>query len=92
LLEDFQVAMCLHDNTEGPVDGPLVGPFVYVRFHGTSGRYHGSYGRTVLTAWGRRLTEAARAGRPVYAYFNNDPFAVATVNARTLRELLRRGK
>ena len=62
----------------------LVGPFVYVRFHGASGNYQGSYEPQVLQRWADRLVEEWKNGRPVYAYFNNDPGAVATRNARTL--------
>jgi uncharacterized protein YecE (DUF72 family) len=56
-----------------------------VRFHGTSGRYHGSYGDRALKDWAVRLVEQAEDGRKVYAYFNNDPEAVATKNAQTLK-------
>ena len=43
LLTRYNVALCLHDKADSRIDAPFVGPFVYVRFHGTSGRYHGSY-------------------------------------------------
>ena len=67
------VALCQHD---------------HVRFHGTGGNYHGSYGTAALRRWATRLVRAWRGGRDVYAYFNNDPDAVATRNARTLRRLV----
>jgi uncharacterized protein YecE (DUF72 family) len=57
-----------------------------VRFHGASGRYHGSYPDDVLRAWAARLAAEWRDGRDVYAYFNNDPEAIATHDARRLRE------
>jgi uncharacterized protein YecE (DUF72 family) len=61
---------------------------VYVRFHGTSGHYHGSYSHRQLDRWAHVLAEQTREGRRVFAYFNNDPEAVATANALTLREML----
>jgi uncharacterized protein YecE (DUF72 family) len=61
---------------------------VYVRFHGTSGRYHGSYSRQRLDRWAHVLAEPVGEGRQVFAYFNNDPEAVATKNALTLREMI----
>ena len=88
-LADCGVALCLHDKLGSDIAEPMVGPFLYVRFHGTSGAYHGSYGDAALDAWADRLTAEWRAGREVYAYFNNDPDAVATVNARTLRDKVR---
>lgn len=86
LLTRRQVALCLHDKLGSSISEPFVGPFIYVRFHGTSGRYHGSYGHRELDRWAHRLAEQARCGRRVFAYFNNDPEAVAAANALTLRE------
>jgi uncharacterized protein YecE (DUF72 family) len=59
-------------------------PFVYVRFHGTEGKYRGTYSNTVLSGWARRLRTALAAGNDVYAYFNNDLGGTAVQNARTL--------
>jgi uncharacterized protein YecE (DUF72 family) len=39
LLTQRKVALCLHDKLDSAIDRPFVGDFVYVRFHGTSGRY-----------------------------------------------------
>ena len=60
----------------------------YVRFHGTNGRYHGSYSNEALSDWAHRLADRWRSGQPVYAYFNNDPNADATRNAATLKRML----
>src|SRR5215467_7062981 len=75
LLSRRGVALCLHDKEGSEIDEPVVGPFVYVRFHGTSGRYHGSYNRRSLNLWAHRLAEQLQDGRQVFAYFNNDPGA-----------------
>jgi uncharacterized protein YecE (DUF72 family) len=88
LLERHGVALCLHDKEGSAIDGPFVGPFVYVRFHGTSGRYHGSYSDAALLDWAQTLAVRWRSGQPVYAYFNNDPNADATRNAGTLKRML----
>jgi uncharacterized protein YecE (DUF72 family) len=90
LLADRGAALCLHDKLGSPISEPSVGPFVYVRFHGTSGSYHGSYSPRQLDRWAHTLAEQIQAGRDVFAYFNNDPEAVATANALTLRENLER--
>jgi uncharacterized protein YecE (DUF72 family) len=90
LLARRRVALCLHDKLGSAIAEPFVGPFVYVRFHGTSGRYHGSYSKRQLDRWARVLAEQARDGRRVFAYFNNDPDAVATANAATLRGMIER--
>jgi uncharacterized protein YecE (DUF72 family) len=89
LLGRERVSLCLHDKEGSAISGPAVGPTVYVRFHGTSGRYHGSYDEPTLRRWASRFDGWARERRPVFAYFNNDPEAVAVANAGTLRRLLR---
>jgi uncharacterized protein YecE (DUF72 family) len=82
-------ALCLHDMAGSAIDAAGVGPFTYVRFHGAAGKYHGSYDDAVLALWAGRLAAEWRTGRDVYAYFNNDPEAVATHDARRLRDLTR---
>lgn len=86
LLGDRGVALCRHDMPGSAIADPAVGPFTYVRFHGATGRYQGSYDDAALDAWARRLADEHHAGRNVYAYFNNDGDAIATRNARTLRD------
>jgi uncharacterized protein YecE (DUF72 family) len=86
-LEKRGVSLCLHDHRDGPYAGSWTGPAVYVRFHGTSGRYAGRYDRDALARWADRLTRAAARGQDVYAYFNNDPDAAAPENAQMLKAL-----
>ena len=88
LLEHHDATLCLHDKRGSAIFEPFVGPIAYVRFHGTSGQYAGSYPDDRLEHWASTLAAEWRKGRSVYAYFNNDPDAVATENARTLRESL----
>lgn len=85
LLAEHGVALCLHDKADSPVDIADSGPFLYIRFHGTSGNYHGSYGDGALRQWARRIAAEWLSGKDVFAYFNNDPDAVATENALRLR-------
>jgi uncharacterized protein YecE (DUF72 family) len=87
-LERHGAALCLHDMAGSAIAEPQVGPFVYVRFHGASGRYHGSYANDALERCSRRIAAAARNGRDVFVYFNNDVDASAVRNAMTLRAAL----
>ena len=85
LLERHRVSLCLHD-MPGSASGRLrVGPCVYVRFHGASGRYNGSYPEERLADWARWLEEPAGKGVDVYVYFNNDVDGHAPRNALVLR-------
>jgi len=89
LLERNRVALCLHDMAGSATDRRLVGPFVYVRFHGTT-KYGGRYPQPVIADWGRWLAARLGEGRPVYAYFNNDVGAHAPRDAARLVEAISR--
>ncbi|HEX6212015.1 MAG TPA: DUF72 domain-containing protein [Methylomirabilota bacterium] len=88
LLRKAGVALCVHDARPQPVPGPVTAGFVYVRRHGPSGRYHGSYTEAMLRADARRIRGWLREGLDVYAYFNNDGGGAAVRNARRLGHLL----
>jgi len=77
-------AVCLHDMPGSEISDAPDKPFVYVRFHGTDGKYKGSYSDAVLSGWARRLRNALASGHDVYAYFNNDLGGTALQDARTL--------
>jgi uncharacterized protein YecE (DUF72 family) len=61
--------------------------FVYVRFHGPA-RYSGRYPDQVLDGWAAWMAAQRRAGRDVFAYFNNDAGGDAPRDAMRLREAL----
>lgn len=88
LLERYGVALCVHDMPKSASGRTRVGPFVYVRFHGASGRYDGSYPPERLEEWAVWLAAQTAAGIDVYAYFNNDVGGHAPRDALTLRGLL----
>ena len=91
-LERHGAALCVHDmRGSASPEGVLAGPFVYARFHGTDTDKHGGrYGARALAPWADLLADAARRGRDVYAYFNNDVGGAAPRDALVLREALRR--
>ena len=84
VLERYRVSLCLHD-MHGSASGRVrIGPIVYVRFHGPSGRYHGSYSSDALRSWADWLRVQLDGGVDVYAYFNNDVGGHAPRDALTL--------
>ena len=84
VLERYRVSLCLHD-MHGSASGRVrIGPIVYVRFHGASGRYHGSYSSDALRSWADWLRVQLDGGVDVYAYFNNDVGGHAPRDALTL--------
>jgi uncharacterized protein YecE (DUF72 family) len=64
------------------------GRTAYVRFHGTSGRYHGRYSDEALTEWSDWCVGQAQSGRSVWCYFNNDIHGDAIEDARTLKSMV----
>ena len=64
------------------------GRTAYVRFHGTSGRYHGRYADEDLLEWADWLAGQARQSRSAWCYFNNDIHGHALDDARTLRSMV----
>jgi uncharacterized protein YecE (DUF72 family) len=91
-LEERGVGFCIHDLRGEPSPEWVTGPVVYVRFHGPTARaYAGRYSPTQLRAWAVRIDGWRRAGRDVYAYFNNDDAGHAFANAGELREFLNLG-
>jgi len=87
LMEQHQVAHCLHDMYPLKVPLRLTAPTVYVRFHGDAA-HSGDYPRAALEQWADQIAAWRGEGRDVYAYFNNDIGGYAVHNARTLREVL----
>ena len=88
ILERRGIGFCIF-HMEG-LSCPLwvTAPFVYLRFHGTSGKYGGSYSGRDLSRWAERVSGWLGEGRDVYAYFNNDLEAAAVRNSHNLAKLV----
>jgi uncharacterized protein YecE (DUF72 family) len=85
LMDRLGVGFCVHDLASKESPKTVTGGVVYVRFHGTTGRYSGSYSKTQLHSWAKWLKAQAPKIRAIYAYFNNDVSGHAVRNAKTLR-------
>lgn len=90
LLEYHGAAYCVMSGAQLPCILRATAPFVYLRLHGPSHDhlYAGSYSDADLSWWAERISEWARQGRDVWAYFNNDGEGNAVRNALTLRGML----
>lgn len=89
LLERYGASFCAHDMPGSDSPDLAVGPVAYVRFHGGEGKYWGRYSEERLLRWTDWMMAQARAGRAVWAYFNNDAEAHAVEDALTLKAMLR---
>ncbi len=88
LLRRYDVAFCIHDYQKKPTPIIDTAHFVYIRFHGTNGRYVGSYSDETLQLWSQKIDAFLHHGKSVYVYFNNDFNADAVRDAMRLRSLL----
>ncbi len=88
LLNRHGVALCVHDMGKAAPPRVVTGRMVYVRFHGTSGRYAGSYPDSMLREWADWMKAQTKDVAAIYAYFNNDISGHAIRNAETLREVM----
>ena len=86
LLREFNAAFCIHDMPGIPTPRIITADSIYVRFHGSTGKYEGDYPKSALRDWAQWINEHTKGVRSVYAYFNNDIHAYAVHNAKTLRE------
>ena len=86
LLGKNNIGFCIHDLSGNESPRMVTSDVVYVRFHGTSGRYAGSYPESQLQEWAAWLKSQAKNARAIYAYFNNDVHGHAIKNAIQLTE------
>lgn len=89
LLRDSGASLCLSDHAHAPAPWVATADFVYIRGHGPSGRYHGSYEDVTLADWARHTEEWRRQGRDVFCFFDNDIKAAAPADAQRFSELTR---
>ncbi len=87
LLERFNAGLCLHDWQGVEWPEKLTADIAYVRFHGLTGGYSGSYSPEHLLRWAKRI-QRWNSLRQIWIYFNNDIGGHAIHNAKTLRSVL----
>jgi uncharacterized protein YecE (DUF72 family) len=88
LLRRVNVSLCLSDHHDAPAPWVRTADFVYIRRHGSGGRYKGRYSTSALTEWCRRIRSWTRQGCDVYVYFDNDQKSAAPGDALRLRRQL----
>ena len=86
LLRKHNIGFCIHDLSGNKSPKMVTSDIIYVRFHGTSGRYAGNYPESQLQEWAAWLKIQAKNARVIYVYFNNDVHGHAIKNAKQLTE------
>lgn len=88
LMNEFGSSLVLHDNPKASNMNPNKGTgTVYLRLHGPTGNYRGSYTSEELGEKNALIRNWVQQGRDVFVYFNNTAGA-AFENAQSLRRML----
>lgn len=90
LLRARNVALCISDHGDAPAPWLATARHVYVRGHGPSGRYHGSYSGRTLQRWAKAILKWQSERRDVFVYFDNDQKAAAPKDAVRLIRMIAR--
>lgn len=90
LLKKYKSSLCLADWPPflDIIEEP--GEFVYIRRHGSQGKYNTCYSAEELQSDAERIKKYQEQGKDVYIYFNNDVQGFAPKNAIELKEILLR--
>ncbi|MES2113465.1 MAG: DUF72 domain-containing protein [Bacteroidota bacterium] len=90
LLRWFNAGLVLQDMPKSTTPQIITSDdFVYVRFHGPSGDYRGSYSDELLNEYTYYIRDWQNEGKDVYVYFNNTA-GDALNNLLTLKQYLYR--
>jgi uncharacterized protein YecE (DUF72 family) len=71
ILETFHATLVKHDIPASASPFTSTSPFLYLRFHGPTGNYRGSYTEAFLMEYAGYIKEWLADGKIVYVYFNN---------------------
>lgn len=88
LLQSQNCSLVLHDIPKSAA--PFIttaDEFVYVRFHGPTGNYRGSYSEAFLHEYCQYVEQWTNEGKQVYVYFNNTAGS-AFENGQTFSKLI----
>ena len=88
MMDEYNASLVLHDIPKGRNEAlNKNAAFVFIRFHGPTGNYRGSYSDEALKEYAGKIKVWLKEGKDVYAYFNNT-IGNAFENARSLQRLL----
>lgn len=88
VLQRLDVTCCVHDMPGSAISAPPYAGLLYLRRHGTAGRYVGAYGRDRLLMDAQLIADTLAAGHSAFAYFNNTADGAAIADVQALLALL----
>jgi uncharacterized protein YecE (DUF72 family) len=90
IFRDHDISLCLSDHAAAPSPWIVTAQHVYVRGHGPTGRYRGTYTDATLQSWADRITPLLIDKRKVFVFFDNDQKSAAPKDAKRLLRLLKK--
>ena len=88
LLNEFKAGLVYHDLPKSRTPGiELKANWIYLRYHGPTGNYRGSYETGKLETDAGDIRNWLKTGKSVYAYFNNT-LGAAITDLQTLNRML----
>ncbi|BBG65603.1 hypothetical protein NNO_0900 [Hydrogenimonas sp.] len=88
LMKSYNVALCINDFGRRKMPMELTADFGYIRLHGPTGRYGGSYSDEELKEWAEKIGSAMNVLKSMFVYFNNDFGGYAVENAKRLLKMI----
>lgn len=88
-LRENNIALCISDHADAPSPWIATAHHVYIRGHGPTGRYHGTYPARTLAQWADAITRWRTAKCDIFVYFDNDQKAAAPKDALRLAAILK---
>ena len=89
VLRDHDAAMVVWHMQTRVTPVVATAPFTYLRFHGTTGKYDGSYSPGQISVWADVVRDWLAAGRTAWCFFNNDIGGHAVRDAARLTDAVR---
>jgi uncharacterized protein YecE (DUF72 family) len=87
LLNKYNATLCIYHMPDEETPRKITSDTIYIRLHGTTGKYKGSYSPQQLTGWKRWIENRLEKVKSVYVFFNNDDKAYAAKNALKLKKM-----
>ena len=88
LMKQYNIAFVIaQSGTRFPYAENVTAQHIYVRFHGPGQLYASSYSDKQLEDFATLFKQWKNEGHSIWAFFNNDVFGYAIVNAKRLMEM-----
>ncbi|HOK08867.1 MAG TPA: DUF72 domain-containing protein [Candidatus Hydrogenedens sp.] len=89
VMSKHNVSLCLEDYKGCEIDDVITANWIYIRKHGSTGRYQGEYTQQQLKSEAEKIKQWVTESKEVFIFFNNDFGGYAPKNALQLIEFIK---